>query len=47
MLARTAQLRKLRAPFADSLPSMRGLEDCESLFTHLQYGKAITQKYSV
>ena len=42
-----ALLREFYTPFAKVSPSMVGLVDCESLFTHLKNRKMFTEKYLV
>ena len=40
-------LREFYGNFAGSKPGLIGLEDCESLFTHLKESKSITEKFLV
>ena len=42
-----ALLRDFYAPFAHLSPGMVGMEDCESLFTHLKNRKMVTEKYLI
>merc|ERR1712215_449403 len=45
MLDHMSMLREFYGNFAGSKPGMIGLEDCESLFTHLRKSKSITEKF--
>ena len=47
MLGHMSMLREFYGIFAGSKPGMIGLEDCESLFTHLKKSKSITEKFLV
>ena len=47
MLDHMSMLREFYGHFAGSKPGMIGLEDCESLFTHLKKSKIITEKFLV
>ena len=47
MLDHMSMLREFYGHFAGSKPGMIGLEDCESLFTHLKKSKSITEKFLV
>ena len=47
MLGHMSTLREFYGNFAGSKPGMIGLEDCESLFTHLKKSKSITEKFLV
>ena len=47
MLGQMSMLREFYGNFAGSKPGMIGLEDCESLFTHLKKSKSITEKFLV
>ena len=47
MLDHMSMLREYYGHFAGSKPGMFGLEDCESLFTHLKKSKSITGKFLV
>ena len=47
MIDHVALLREFYAPFSHISPGMVGMEDCESLFTHLKNRKMITEKYLV
>ena len=47
MLGRMPMLRKFNGRFLDLPPGIAGLEDCESLFTHLEKKKMIAEKFSV
>ena len=40
-------LRESYVHFSDISPGMVGLEDCESLLTHLKNKKTITEKFPV
>ena len=40
-----ALIREGYAPFVGLSPGMVGLEDCESLFSHLRTKKMIAEKY--
>ena len=42
-----ALLREFYTPFEGLSPGMVGLEDCESLFSHLRTKRMITEKYLV
>ena len=42
-----ALLREFYAPISRLSPGLVGMEDCESLFTHLKNSKMITGKYLV
>ena len=42
-----ALLREFRAPSSRIAPRMVGMEDCESLFTHLKNWKMLAEKYLV
>ena len=44
---RTLFLKDLFGPFEDINPGVAGLEDCESLLTHLKTKKMIAEKYLV
>lgn len=43
MIEHTSLLREFYGHSADSLPNIFGLEDCKSLFTHLQNKKAVAE----
>ena len=45
MIDHVALLREFYAPFSHISPGMVGMEDCESLFTHLKNRKMVTEKY--
>ena len=47
MLDHMSMLREFYGHFAGPKPGMIGLEDCESLFTHLKKSKSITEKFLV
>ena len=47
MVNRATLLREFYAPFAYLSPGMRGLEACESPFTHLRSREAVTKEYLV
>ena len=42
-----ALLREFYAPVIRMSPGLVGMEDCESLFTHLKNKKMVTEKYLV
>ena len=42
-----ALIREFYTPFVGLSPGMVGLEDCESLFSHLRTKRMITEKYLV
>ena len=45
MIDHMALLREFYAPSSRLSPGLAGMEDCESLFTHLGYRKMVTGKY--
>ena len=47
MVDHMALIREFYTPFVGLSPGMVGLEDCESLFSHLRTKKMITEKYLV
>ena len=47
MIDHMALSRGFYAPFSRISPSMVGMEDCESLFTHLENREMVTEKYLV
>ena len=47
MIDHMALLREFYAPFSHISPGLVGMEDCESLFTHLEKKKTVTEKYLV
>ena len=47
MVGHMALLREFCAPFSRISPSMVGMGDCESLFTHLKNRKMVAEKYLV
>ena len=47
MIDHMAPLREFYVPFSRRPPGLVGMEDCESLFTHLKRRKMITEKYVV
>ena len=47
MLGHMSMLREFYGHFAGSNPGLIGLEDCESLFTHLKKSKSIAEKFLV
>ena len=47
MIDSKALLREFYAPFSRMSPGLVGMEDCESLFTHLKNKKMVTEKYLV
>ena len=47
MIDHMALLREFYAPFSLMPPGLVGMEDCESLFTHLKNKKMVTEKYLV
>ena len=47
MLDHMTLLREFYSPFSRIAPGLVGMEDCESLFTHLKNRKMVTGKYLV
>ena len=47
MLDHVTLIREFFVPFVDLALGMAGLEDCESLFTHLKNRKTIAEKFLV
>ena len=47
MLDHMTLLKEFYSPFSRISPGLVGMEDCESLFTHLKNRKMITEKYLV
>ena len=47
MLGHMSMRREFHGHSADLYPGMVGLEDCESLFTHLKKKKVVAEKFSV
>ena len=47
MVARASLLREFYEPFVDMSPGIVGVEDCESLFTHLRRKDTVAEKYMV
>ena len=47
MIDHMALLREFYAPFSRMSPGLVGMEDCESLFTHLENREMITGEYLV
>ena len=45
MLDHMSMLREFYGHFTGLYPGLAGLEDCESLFTHLKKSKMITEKF--
>ena len=47
MIDHMALIREFYAPFVGLSPGMVGMEDCESLFSHLRNKKMVTEKYLI
>ena len=47
MIDNMALLREFFAPFSRTSPGLVGMEDCQSLFAHLENRKMVTVKYLV
>ena len=47
MLSHMSMLREFYGRFSDLRPGVVGMEDCESLFTHLKKNKLVTEKFLV